>query len=107
MVKNTLSDRINFSRSHMQWGGASKGIFKLVAVLSVNKEGSPESKIVYGLGQSVLAGNMYVEKGLLKQPPYLFQVAGSINEQYVFRTLIPNHNTKKPSAIGLTALNVS
>ena len=69
MIKNTLSDRINFSRSHMQWGGAGKGIFKLVSVLRVNKEGSPEGKIVYGLGQSVLAGKMYVEKGLLKQPP--------------------------------------
>ena len=95
MNKYTLSKRINFSSSHMHWGGASKGIFKLVAVLTVHREGSREGKIVYGLGQSVLAGNMYVDKGLLKQLPYLFQVAGSINEQHIFRTLIPNQPTSR------------
>ena len=40
------------------------------------------------LGESVLAGNMYVNDSLLKQPPYLFQVAGSAKEQMIYRTPI-------------------
>ena len=90
MIKNTLSDRINFSRSHMQWGGASKGIFKLVSVLRLNLGNSKKAETTFGLGESVLAGNMYVSEGLLKQPPYLFQVAGSTEEQYIFRSILPN-----------------
>ena len=43
----------------------------------------------YGLGQSVLAGNMYVEKNLLKKPPYLFQVAGNHDQQIIYRSDIP------------------
>lgn len=47
----------------------------------------------YGLSRPVMAGNMYVEKKLLKHPPYLFQVAGSTQEQKIFRSFIP-HRTK-------------
>ena len=57
--------------------------------------GDEEKTNTYGLGQSVLAGNMYSEKGLLKQPPYLFQVAGNALEQRIYRTFIPNRQKRK------------
>ena len=85
-----LEDRIDFSRSNIYWDGPSKGIFKLVSVLRINRENSVKVETIFGLGKSVLAGNMYVSDGLLKQPTYLFQVAGSTQEQYIFRTFLPN-----------------
>jgi len=83
-------ERIDFSNSNIFWDGPSKGIFKLVSVLRLNLGNSKEPETIFGLGESVLAGNMYVSEGLLKQPPYLFQVAGSTDEQYIFRTILPN-----------------
>ena len=96
-------ERIDFSRSNIYWDGSSKGIFKLVSVLKVKKTKSLKVKKTkslkgektYGLGESVLAGNMFVSDGLLKQPSYLFQVAGSTEEQYIFRTLLPNQKRIK------------
>ena len=38
---------------------------------------------------------MYVSDGILKQPSYFFQVAGSTEEQYIFRTLLPNQKRIK------------
>ena len=83
-------ERIDFSRSNIYWDGPSKGIFKLVSVLKINQVNSVKVETTFGLGKSVLAGNMYVSDGLLKQPAYLFQVAGSTEEQYIFRTFLPN-----------------
>ena len=84
------NERINFSKSNIFWDGPSRGIFKLVSVLRLNLGKSKKPETTFGLGESVLAGNMYVSEGLLKQPPYLFQVAGSTEEQYIFRTFLPN-----------------
>ena len=83
-------ERIDFSKSNIFWDGPSKGIFKLVSVLRLNIGNSKKTETTFGLGESVLAGNMYVSEGLLKQPPYLFQVAGSTEEQYIFRSILPN-----------------
>ena len=83
-------ERIDFSKSNIFWDGPSKGIFKLVSVLRLNLGNSKKAVTTFGLGESVLAGNMYVSEGLLKQPPYLFQVAGSTEEQYIFRSILPN-----------------
>ena len=82
--------RVDFSKSNIFWDGPSKGIFKLVSVLILNLGNSEKTETTFGLGESVLAGNMYVSEGLLKQPPYLFQVAGSTEEQYIFRSILPN-----------------
>ncbi len=88
-------ERVDFSKSTLHWGGPSKGIFKLVAVLTKEREGSFGSYITYGLGQSVMAGNMYVRKKLLKKPSYLFQVVGSSDEQCIYRTFIPTQESRK------------
>jgi|TARA_B100002003_G_scaffold153748_1_gene142584 hypothetical protein len=90
MLENYQETRVDFNRSNLHWGGASKGIFKIVAVLTKGRDES----ITYALGQSVLAGNMYVEKALLKQPAYMFQVVGSSSEQSIYRTFIPDQKTK-------------
>ena len=102
-------ERINFSRSNIYWDGPSKGIFKLVSVLKINQLNSEKVEKIFGLGESVLAGNMYVSEGLLKQPSYMFQLAGSSCEQYIFRTLLPNQKktnlptwVKKNTLIGDT-----
>ncbi|MDP6729401.1 MAG: hypothetical protein QF675_05460, partial [SAR324 cluster bacterium] len=85
-------DRVDFSRSSLYWTGPSKGIFKLVALMS-RQEGQVEHDLyTYGLGQAVMAGNMYVDNHLLKQPPYLFQVAGSSKEQRIFRSFLPKRS---------------
>jgi hypothetical protein len=44
--------------------------------LRPNLGNSKKTETIFGLGESVLAGNMYVSGGLLKQPPYLFRNAG-------------------------------
>jgi hypothetical protein len=75
--------------------GPSRGIYSLVSVLTIQHARDGEKTNTYGLGQSVLAGNMYLEKGLLKQPPYLFQVAGNAYEQRIYRTFIPNSKKRK------------
>ena len=58
--------------------------------MRLNLGNSEKTETTFGLGESVLAGNMCVSGGLLKQPPYLFQVAGSTEEQYIFRSILPN-----------------
>jgi hypothetical protein len=83
-------ERIDFSSSSIFWNGPSNGIFKLASVLKIDKLNSSKVETIFGLGESVLAGNMYVSDGLLKKPPYLFQVAGSTGEQYIFRNFLPN-----------------
>jgi hypothetical protein len=89
------TNRIDFTRSNLSWGGDSKGIFNLVSLLNYQKDDDKNDNHTVGLAQAVLAGNMYVEKDLLKQPPYLFQVAGSIKEQNIFRSFIPNRVKRK------------
>ncbi len=76
MLENHREGQVNFTKSNLYRGDPSKDLFKLVAVLNMEREGSSTDKVTYCLDQSVLAGNTYVEKGLLKKPTYLFQVAG-------------------------------
>ena len=98
MTGDHPKERIDFSRSNIYWDGPGKGIFKLVSVLKINQVSSAKEETTFGLGKSVLAGNMYVSDGLLKQPAYLFQVAGSTEEQFIFRSYLPNQKkTKFPS----------
>ena len=87
--------RVDFANSHLSWGGSSKGIFKLVSLLKSRKKGEGKLSNSFGLGRSVLAGNMYAGKNLLKEPPYLFQVAGSDKEQWIYRTYLPVRGRKK------------
>ena len=82
--------RIDFNSSNIVSPGTSRGVYKLVAIVKIHDLKNSDKSITYGLGQSVLAGNMYVEKGLLKKPPYLFQISGSVNDQRIFRTFFPN-----------------
>jgi hypothetical protein len=88
-------ERIDFSKSSIYWEGPSKGIFKLVSVLKVSQINSSEDENTYGLGESVLSGNMYVSDGLMKQPPYLFQIAGSNDNQTIFRTFLTEPHSKE------------
>ncbi len=98
MEKKDQIDRVDFNHSTLYWGGSSQGIFKLISLLNDQTGDDEISFQSYGLGQSVMAGNMYVEKDLLKQPSYLFQVAGSIKEQIILRSFIPDcANRKLPS----------
>ena len=83
-----IISKIDFSQSSLGWFNSSKGIFRLVSTLKVKKDKGKQFT-TYGLGQSVLAGNMYVEKNLLKKPPYLFQVAGNHDQQIIYRSDIP------------------
>ena len=78
--------RIDFNSSNIISPGSSTGIYKLVSILIMNDLKNNDKCITYGLGQGVLAGNMFIEKGLLKKPPYLFQILGSVNDQKIFRT---------------------
>jgi len=87
--------RVDFNHSNIISPGTSIGLHKLVSILRINNLEKNNKIKTYGLGQSVLAGNMYVKKGLLKTPPYLFQISGSISEQKIFRTLLPNSKNRK------------
>ena len=87
--------RIDFTKSNLSWSGPSKGIFNLVSLLNYQREDDEKSTHTVGLAQAVLSGNMYLDKELLKDPPYLFQVAGSIKEQRIFRSFIPDRAKRK------------
>jgi len=87
--------RIDFNSSNIISSGTSSSIYKLVSVMKIYDLKNNDKIKTYGLGQSVLAGNMYIEKGLLKKPPYLFQICGSINDQRIFRTFFPNTTKSK------------
>ena len=80
--------KIDFNKSSLGWLNSSKGVFRLVSVLKAKKDKGKQF-ITHGLGQSVLAGNVYAEKNLLKEPPYLFQVAGNKDQQIIYRSDIP------------------
>tara|TARA_X000000368_G_C23022562_1_gene708678 strand:+ start:182 stop:895 length:714 start_codon:yes stop_codon:yes gene_type:complete len=101
LKKKKISRRINFSRSSLYWEGESSGIFDLISVLKIYHENKIE---IFGLSQSVLAGNMYKKNNLLKEPPYLFQVAGSNYQQTIFRSKIL---TNKKSTLRLYKSEVS
>ena len=78
---------IDFSSSNLMWDGENRGIFKLISTLLYKNK---KSNSLFVLSESVLAGNVYANSDLMKIPPYLFQVCGSISEQIIFRTFLPN-----------------
>jgi len=95
MSNNKKKDlRINFTKSNLLWSGSSSGIFNLSAVLKFYIKNNKKKTNIFCLSQPVLAGNMYSDKELLKNPPYLFQIAGSKNEQTIYRSYIPNRIDK-------------
>ena len=75
---------VDFNKSSVSWLGESAGIFKLASILSVFCKGSETDTFV--LTEHVLAGNVYAKKGLVKKPPYLFQLVASSKYQKILRT---------------------
>lgn len=72
--------RIDFQQSDLRWvtrKEKSHGSFRLEAVLRLWQDHSA-SPTVWAFGTAVLAGNMYVDAGLVKSPPYMFQVAAGV-----------------------------
>ncbi len=78
---------VDFNKSSVSWLGESTGIFKLASILSVFCKGESDS---FALTENVLAGNVYAKKGLIKNPPYLFQLVASDKYQKILRTDIEN-----------------
>ena len=66
MDHNEQTKRIDFTNSNLSWGGSSRGICNLASVLTVQHDGDEKYTNIFGLVQSVLAGNMCALKGLLK-----------------------------------------
>ena len=95
MKDSNPKKRVDFTKSKLFSNGTSRGIYNLISVLKIQHARDGAKKYTYGLGQSVLAGNMYLKKGLLKKPSYLFQVAGNAYEQRIYRTFIPNSKKQK------------
>ena len=88
MSRLNKTKRVDFINSSFGWNGASKGIFNIISLLIYKSIDEERKKETFALGQSVLAGNMYSDKELLKHPSYMFQLAGSISEQSIFRSFI-------------------
>lgn len=49
--------------------------------------------VTFGIGSAVLAGNMYVDSELVKNPPYLFQIAGNSERHIIYRTYLHKQRT--------------
>lgn len=85
---NGLLQRVDFQRSSIRWvtrAEKSMGAFQLEAVVRLWTDAGAPPKL-FALGAAVMAGNMYAEGGLCKNPPYMFQVAGGGGEHTIFRT---------------------
>lgn len=78
---------VDFNKSSVSWLGESTGIFKLASILSVFYKGKADT---FALTENVLAGNVYAMEGLIKNPPYLFQVVASNKYQKILRTDLDN-----------------
>ena len=80
--------RIDFSCSSVRWITKeirSHGAFSIESVLRIlARDGHEEES--FALGAGVLAGNMYVPQGLVKQPLYHFQLAASAARHVIYRT---------------------
>ncbi len=85
----------NFNNSFIGWNGTEKGQFKLNSILKIKHfNGKIET---FGMGEGVLACNVYQEKNLIKSPPYFFQLIGNKDRQKILRTDIKStiKNKKK------------
>ena len=85
---SSLDMPVNFSRSTISWGGESRGVFQLKSLLTICRDHNESESEVIGLGEAVIAGNVYKADGLLKQPAYIFQLVGSTHRQWIYRTYI-------------------
>ena len=84
--------RIDFSASYLTWltrKGRSYGRFQIDAACVIRDPCSGKSETYY-LAPAVVAGNVYAENDLVKQPIYLFQIAVSDKRHVVFRTFVPD-----------------
>lgn len=82
--------RIDFQGSDIRWVTTeekSRGVFQVESVLRLWECAAVEPKW-YALGAAVLAGNMYVDGGLCKDPPYMFQLAAGLSDHAIFRTAL-------------------
>ena len=77
---------INFKTSYIGWEGESSGKFKLISVLKIKYK--KKISEIFGLGESVLACNVYSNKNIIKSPNYLFQLICSQKRQKILRTYI-------------------
>ena len=98
--------RIDFQRSDLRWvtkKDKSQGCFRVEALMRLYPNGSTSSSL-FVLGAPVLAGNMYVAGGLCKNPPYMFQVAGSQSNHVIFRTSMSPGARAESDSHGLNTL---
>ena len=84
----------DFNKSSVSWLGESIGIFKLASILSVGCKG--RETVTFALTEHGLAGNVYAKKGLIKSPPYLFQLVASNEYQKILRTDLDNDISDVP-----------
>ena len=81
----------NFNDSFIGWNGEEKGKFKLNSILKIKHlNGKIET---FGMGEGVIACNVYQKKNLIKSPQYFFQLIGNKERQKILRTDI-NSNKK-------------
>lgn len=88
--------RIDFFASSLTWltkKGASYGRFLLDAKCTIKFINSEESETYY-LAPAVVAGNVYAEDDLVKNPVYLFQIAASGKRHIIFRTFFSHKDDK-------------
>jgi len=81
---------VDFWRSRICWNHGSQkgsGSFLVEAVLRICDSNDREEELI-ALGAGVLAGNMYVEDNLVKDPAYFFQIAASDERNIIFRTYL-------------------
>ena len=98
--------RIDFQSSDLRWVTKeikSQGCFRLEAVMRLYRN-AWSSHMLFVLGAPVLAGNLYVNSGLCKRPPYFFQVAGSQSNHVIFRTPIIKGARAESDSHGLNTL---
>ena len=83
----------NFKNSYIGWDDTSSGRFNLVSILKIKYKFKQDE--IFGLGEAVLACNVYQKKKIIKVPTYLFQLIGSKNKQKILRTDIKNNLSSK------------
>ena len=79
---------IDFSDSYLTWltrKGASYGRFQVESTCTIRCFDLEKTETYY-LAPAVIAGNVYAQNDLVKQPVYLFQIAASKQRHAIFRT---------------------
>lgn len=87
----------NFNDSFIGWNGEEKGKFKLNSILKIKHlNGKIET---FGMGEGVIACNVYQKKNLIKSPQYFFQLIGNKERQKILRTDINSNKKNKRKEI--------